>query len=53
MQAVTEGDRRKELSTLLQQIQDHPERDWSAARARIATLNKLVAKPPKTSGAAH
>lgn len=42
MQAVTEGDRRKELATLLAQIQAHPERDWSAARMRIATLNKLV-----------
>lgn len=42
MQAVTEGDRRKERATLLAQIQAHPERDWSAARTRIATLNKLV-----------
>ena len=39
MHAVTEGDRRKELTTLLQQIQAHPERDWSAVRTRIATLN--------------
>lgn len=48
MQAVTEGDRRKEVRTLLDQIQAHPERDWTAARQRIATLNKLIgtgAKP--------
>jgi hypothetical protein len=47
MQAVTEGDRRKELATLLTQIQAHPERDWTAARRRIATLNKLIAAPRK------
>lgn len=42
MQAVTEGDRRKEVRVLLSQIQAHPERDWTAARRRIATLNKLI-----------
>lgn len=45
MLTVTEGDRRKELTLLLRQMQAHPERDWSAARMRIATLNKLVARP--------
>lgn len=45
MQAVTEGDRRKELAILLHQIQAHPERDWTTARHRIATLNKLIGKP--------
>ena len=48
MQAATEGDRRKEVRVLLDQIQAHPERDWTAARQRIATLNKLIgtgAKP--------
>ncbi|HEV2596728.1 hypothetical protein [Sphingopyxis sp.] len=47
MQAVTEGDRRKEVRTLLDQIQAHPERDWTAARRRLATLNKLIAGPPR------
>ena len=42
MQAVTDGDRRKEVRVLLSQIQAHPERDWSGTRMRIATLNKLV-----------
>src|SRR3546814_14683940 len=42
MQAVTEGDRRKELATLLTQIQTHPEREWTAARRRIAQLNKKI-----------
>lgn len=45
MQAVTEGDRRKEVRSLLDQIQAHPERDWTAARRRIATLNRLITKP--------
>ena len=44
MQAVTEEDRRKEVRALLDQIQAHPERDWSAARRRIATLNHLIAQ---------
>ncbi len=47
MQAVTEGDRRKEVRILLDQIQAHPERDWTQARRRIATLNKLIAAPPR------
>ncbi|WP_192878837.1 hypothetical protein [Sphingopyxis lindanitolerans] len=46
MQAVTKGDRRKELDVLLGQIQAHPERDWSSARRRIATLNKLITGKP-------
>ena len=44
MQAVTEQDRRKEVRVLIEQIQAHPERDWSAARRRIATLNHLIAQ---------
>ncbi|WP_200879086.1 hypothetical protein [Sphingopyxis sp. MWB1] len=47
MQTVTEGDRRKEIRTLLNLIQRHPERDWSAARRRIATLNQLVGNARK------
>jgi hypothetical protein len=43
MQAVTEGDRRKELAVLLERMRTHPERDWSAARARAATLTRLIA----------
>jgi len=48
MQAVTEENRRQEVRVLLDQIQAHPERDWTRARQRIATLNKLIgvaAKP--------
>jgi hypothetical protein len=45
MQAVTEGDRRKEIRVLLEQIQAHPGRDWSAVRRRLATLTRLVTAP--------
>jgi hypothetical protein len=47
MQAVTEGDRRKEVRALLWQIQAHPERDWTHARRRLTTLNKLIGPAPK------
>jgi len=47
MQAVTEGDRRKEVRVLLGQIQAHPERDWTEVRRRLATLNKLIAGSPR------
>ena len=47
MQAVTEGDRRKEVKILLDRIRAHPERDWTQARRRIATLNKLIVAPPR------
>jgi len=49
MQAVTEADRRKEVRVLLDQIQAHLERDWTSARQRLATLNKLIAAPGKPS----
>jgi hypothetical protein len=28
-------------------VQAHPERDWTEARRRLATLNKLIAGPPR------
>jgi hypothetical protein len=43
VQAVTEGDRRKELAVLLERMRARPERDWSAERARAATLTRLIA----------
>ena len=52
MQAVTEGDRRKELAVLLDRIQAHPERDWTSARRRIATLTKLIA-PERSASRTH
>lgn len=55
MQTVTESDRRKELAVLLYQIQAHPERDWSSARRRIATLTKLIGKsaPQRSAARTH
>ncbi len=53
MQIVTEGDRRKELTVLLDQIQAHPERDWTNARRRIATLNKLIGNARASRGTAR
>jgi len=47
MQAVTEGDRRKEVRVLLDRISAHPERDWTEARQRINILNKLIGAAPK------
>lgn len=47
MLAVTEADRRKEVRILLHRIQAQPERDWTLARRRLATLNKLIAAPPR------
>ena len=45
MRPVTEEDRRKELRTLLDNMQQHPERNWSAARQRIAVLQRVLATP--------
>ncbi|WP_428679420.1 hypothetical protein [Sphingopyxis sp.] len=47
MQAVTEGDRRKELAVLLERMRARPERDWRAERARAATLTRLIAGAPR------
>lgn len=33
----------KELSALLDQIQAHPSRDWSAERERVVVLKNLIA----------
>ncbi|GAD48683.1 hypothetical protein NT2_04_00940 [Caenibius tardaugens NBRC 16725] len=42
MQEITEKDRRNELRSLLDAIQQHPERDWSEARRRIAVLQRVL-----------
>jgi len=43
MDAVTIDDRKKELHTLLEQIQSHPSRDWSRERERIVVLQRMIA----------
>jgi hypothetical protein len=46
MQEVTDEDRRKELRSLLDAIQQHPERDWSEARQRIVVLQRVLGEHP-------
>ncbi|MBU0557689.1 MAG: hypothetical protein KKD64_09235 [Alphaproteobacteria bacterium] len=43
MDPVTIEDRRKELQTLLAQIQANPSRDWNRERQRIIVLQQMVA----------
>ena len=44
MEAVTMEDRRKELASLLQQMEAHPERDWSEEKARANVLREMLAR---------
>lgn len=43
MIATTSEDRTQELRALLDRIETHPERAWSAERARVAVLQRLLA----------
>ena len=42
MDPVTTDDRRNELRTLLEQIEAHPERDWTSAKERINVLKEML-----------
>lgn len=42
MRDTTMEDRRKELADLLEAMQQHPERDWSEARRRVAVLKEML-----------
>ena len=42
MQPVTTEDRKKELRTLLDQIQARPSHDWTAERDRIVVLQRMI-----------
>ena len=42
MREVTDEDRRKEVRALLDAMQQHPERDWSEARRRVAVLQHVL-----------
>lgn len=48
MRETTTADRKKELRTLLDQISAHPERAWTAERARVAVLQGLLAAKEKS-----
>ncbi|HTN15748.1 MAG TPA: hypothetical protein VL094_13170 [Sphingomonadaceae bacterium] len=43
MQPVTMEDRRKELRSLLERIEAHPERDWTEEKARANVLREMLA----------
>ena len=43
MRETTMEDRRHELAALLDTIAQHPEREWTTERQRIAVLRELLA----------
>lgn len=43
MQETTSEDRRKELQALLDQMRDHPERDWNEEKKRATVLQQMIA----------
>ncbi len=42
MRETTMEDRKKELGSLLAQVSEHPERDWSKEQQRIAVLREMI-----------
>lgn len=42
MRDTTSQDRRNELQSLLEQMRDHPEKDWTEARKRVKILRELL-----------
>lgn len=44
MEPVTMEDRRKELRSLLSQMAEHPERDWSEERKRASVLREMITR---------
>lgn len=50
MQETTSEDRRKELRSLLERIQQYPERDWSEALKRVTVLQHMLAKDDEETG---
>jgi len=45
MQETTMEDRKKELRSLLEQMEAHPERDWSEEKERVAVLREMLSEP--------
>ncbi|BAK65139.1 hypothetical protein SLG_04640 [Sphingobium sp. SYK-6] len=43
MTPVTIDDRKKELRSLLEQIQANPSRDWTRERERVVVLQHMIA----------
>ncbi|MET0363429.1 MAG: hypothetical protein ABW169_02130 [Sphingobium sp.] len=50
MDGTTIDDRKKELKTLLQQMQEQPSRDWTEQRQRVAVLTEMVAASERGEG---
>jgi len=44
MQETTMEDRKKELRSLLEQMEAHPERDWSEEQERVAVLRQMLSE---------
>jgi len=47
MDPVTIDDRKKELRTLLEQMQATPSRDWTRERERVVVLQQMIAADEK------
>jgi hypothetical protein len=50
IEPMTMEDRRKELESLLEQFEKHPERDWTKERERARTLSEMLADYDKNRG---
>ncbi|MCB2079261.1 MAG: hypothetical protein KDE55_16390 [Novosphingobium sp.] len=50
MQPTTMEDRQKELRTLLDQMQAHPERDWTEQKKRANVLREMIAAHEAAEG---
>lgn len=48
MTPVTIDDRKKELHSLLEQIQANPSRDWTKERERVVVLQQMIAADERT-----
>lgn len=46
---TTIADRERELAALLQQISEHPEREWREERERVAVLQRMLAAEQSSS----
>ncbi|MCB2050450.1 MAG: hypothetical protein KDE63_03375 [Novosphingobium sp.] len=50
MRDTTSQDRNHELQSLLEQMRDHPERDWTEARKRVKILREVLQSEGELSG---
>jgi hypothetical protein len=50
MQETTMEDRRKELQSLLDKFEAHPERDWTEERRRAQVLREMIASEATARG---